>query len=106
MLNAALKQSLCILVPPQNGHGSSFTSIIFQAPRCFYLRHRLYRGGQFLAIQFTAMIPISPGKTTFPGTGTIRQLFLFTAPRYFISTADFYVMNRAFRSAQCRVNVP
>jgi hypothetical protein len=47
-----------------------------------------------------------PRKTTFPGTGTIRQLFLFAAPRYFISTADFYVMNRSFRSVQCRVNVP
>jgi hypothetical protein len=30
MLNAALKQSLCILVLPQNGHGLSFTSLISQ----------------------------------------------------------------------------
>jgi len=28
MLNAALKQSLCILVLPQNGHGLSFTSLM------------------------------------------------------------------------------
>jgi len=34
MLNAALKQSLWILVLPQNGHGSSFTSLMFQAPQC------------------------------------------------------------------------
>jgi hypothetical protein len=35
MLNAALKQSLRILVPPQNGHGLSFTSLMFLSSPMF-----------------------------------------------------------------------
>jgi hypothetical protein len=35
MLNAALKQSLRILVLPQNGHGLSFTSLMFLSSAMF-----------------------------------------------------------------------
>jgi hypothetical protein len=35
MLNAALKQSLRILVLPQNGHGLSFTSLMFLSSATF-----------------------------------------------------------------------